>query len=260
MQKTGVWTGVCLRDRETHRGSCFEKILIIYFATIFMIAANFKKQQLGSGIYTLPDISKLLNIPIAKVRRYINDYFDEGFGKLFFNETYSWSRGDKFKAVNFYTLIELYTCFHLKDLGISTKNILKSRKAISLDLNTPYPFANANLLSDGNKIWYEFEGSIVNADGSRQTAFVEIIKTFANKVEFNSSNIAERFWPAGKKSSIVVDPHHQFGQPVIDGTNIASQTIFSMYESGEPIEAIGILYDLTIKQVRDAINFYKSVA
>jgi len=33
-----------------------------------------------------------------------------------------------------------------------------------------------------------------------------------------------------------------------------------MYESGEPIEAIGILYDLTKKQVNDAISFYKKSA
>jgi uncharacterized protein (DUF433 family) len=225
-----------------------------------MDTINLKKRQLGSGIYTIPDISKLLDIPIVKVRRYINQYFDEAFGKKFLNDTYTWSRDNQFKAVNFYTLIELYTCFQLQDLGVSTKNIFKSRSAIANDLNTPYPFANASLLSDGNKIWYEFEDSIIKADGSKQTGFVEIIKTFANKVEFDKSKVAERFWPAGKKSSIVVDPHHQFGQPIITGTNIASQTIFSMYQSGEPIEAIGILYDLTNKQVNDAIKFYKSVA
>lgn len=124
----------------------------------------------------------------------------------------------------------------------------------------PYPFASAKLLSDGKKIWYEFKNCIVNADGSRQTYFVEFIRDFAQKIEFDSNKVAEKFWPADRKTSIVVDPHHQFGQPVIEGTNITTEAIYSMYESGEPIESIGVLYDITEKQVQDAICFYKKPA
>lgn len=225
-----------------------------------MSTPSFNKQQLGSGIYTTPDISKLLGIPQAKVRRYLNEYWDDRLGKKLFNETYSWSAGNNIKAVNFYTLIELYTCFHLQELGVTTKQILKSRVAIGKDLQIPYPFASAKLLSDGKKIWYEFKDSIVNADGSKQTDFVEFIRKFANKIEFNSNKIAEKFWPAGRKSDVVINPHHQFGQPILNGTNINAEVIFSMYESGEPIEALGILYDLTTKQISDAISFYKKSA
>ncbi len=220
----------------------------------------FHKQQLGSGIYTIPDISTLLKIPQSKVRRYLNEYWDERLGKQLFNETYSWSIGNNIKAVNFYTLIELYTCFHLQELGVTPKQILKSRIAMAKDLAIPYPFANAKLLSDGKKIWYEFKDCIVNADGSKQTDFVEFIRQFANKIEFNSSKIADKFWPAGRESDVVVNPHNQFGQPVLNGTNINAEVIFSMYESGEPIDAIGILYDLTKKQIDDAISFYKKPA
>jgi uncharacterized protein (DUF433 family) len=225
-----------------------------------MIAATLHKKQLGSGIYTIPDISKLLDLPQAKVRRYLNEYWDERLGKKFFNETYSWSIGNNIKAVNFYTLIELYTCFHLQELGVSIKQILKSRNAIAKDLHMPYPFANAKLLSDGKKIWYEFKDSIVKADGSKQTDFVEFIREFADKIDFNSHKIAEKFWPAGKNSNIVVNPRHQFGQPIIEGTNINAEVIYSMYESGEPIDSLSIIYDLTSKQVNDAILFYKKSA
>ena len=225
-----------------------------------MVIADFNKRQLGSGIYTMPDISRLLNLPQKKVRRYLNEYWDEELGKKFFNETYSWSTGNNIKAVNFYTLIELYTCFHLQELGVSPKQILNSRIAIARDLKIPYPFASAKLLSDGKKIWYEFKDSIVKADGSQQTDFMEFIKSFANKIEFNSNKIADRFFPNGKQSSIVVDPHHQFGQPIIEGTNINTEVIFSMYESGEPINTIGILYDITEKEIKDVIRFHKKAA
>jgi uncharacterized protein (DUF433 family) len=225
-----------------------------------MMTTNFHKQQLGAGIYTIPDISNLLAIPKFKVRRYLNEYWDKRLGKKLFNETYSWSVENKIKAVNFYTLIELYTCFHLQELGVKPKEILMSRTAMGKDLKIPYPFASNKLLSDGRKIWYEFKDSIVKADGSKQTDFVEFIRQFANKLEFNSNNIAEKFWPAGKQSDVIITPRNQFGQPILNGTNINAEVIFSMYESGEPMDSIGILYDLTKKQINDAISFYKKPA
>ncbi|MFZ2322435.1 MAG: DUF433 domain-containing protein [Ignavibacteriaceae bacterium] len=218
------------------------------------------KKELGSGIYTIPDISRLLNISRRKVNRYISEYWDERLGKKLFRDTYSWSTDKRNKAVNFFVLIELYTFFQLQEKGVKTKIILKARNEIAKELNVEYPFATAGLLTDGKRIWYEFKNDIVNADGSSQTNFVKIIKSFAEKIEFRDNDLAKRFWPAGKESSIIIDPHHQFGQPVIQDTNVNAEVLFSMYRSGEPINSIGILYDLSEKEVNDAINFYRLVA
>ncbi|MGD8777444.1 MAG: DUF433 domain-containing protein [Ignavibacteria bacterium] len=218
------------------------------------------KNQLGYGIYTVPDISKLLGINRRKVSRYISEYWDERLGQKLFNDTYTWRTEKSNKAVNFYVLIELFSFFRLQELGVGTKKILKSREQMSAELNAEYPFATAPVLTDGKKIWYKFKDDIINADGSSQTNFVNIIESFAQKVDFRSDNLAERFYPAGKDNSIVVDPHHQFGQPIIKGTNVNTEVIFSMYRSGEPMDAIGILYDLTEKEVNDVINFYRTAA
>lgn len=218
------------------------------------------KSKLGHGVYTIPDISKLLGIDRRKVNRYISEYWDERTGRKLFNDSYTWKADNSAKAVNFYVLIELFSFFKLQELGVKTRKILKSREQMAEELKVEYPFASAPLLTDGNKIWYKFEEDIVNADGSSQTNFVKIIESFAQKVDFRPDNLAERFYPAGKSNSIVVDPHHQFGQPVIKGTNVNTEVIFSMYQSGEPIKAIGILYDLTEKEVNDAVNFYRKAA
>lgn len=218
------------------------------------------KKELGSGIYTIPDISRLLRIDRRKVYRYISEYWDERLGRKLFSDTYSWSTDKRNKAVNFYVLIELFTFFQLQEKGVNTRTILKARSSISKELGVEYPFASSILLTDGKRIWYEFKDDLVSADGSSQTNFVRIIKSFAEKIEFREDDLAKRFWPAGKESSIIVDPHHQFGQPIIRGTNINAEALFLMYRSGEPIEAIGILYDLSQKEVKDAIEFYRIAA
>lgn len=62
---------------------------------------NLHKQKLGAGIYTISDMSILLRLPQAKVRRYLNQYWDERLGKDLFDDTYSWSVRNNIKAVNF---------------------------------------------------------------------------------------------------------------------------------------------------------------
>lgn len=219
------------------------------------------KNELGYGIYTIPDISFILKIDRRKVTRYINEYWDERLGRKLFSDTYSWSVNNRNKAVNFYVLIELFTFFKLQELGVKAKAILKARAYIAKELKLEYPFASSKLLTDGKRIWYKFQDDIINADGSSQTNFVKIIEEFATNVDFSSTTfLAEKYWPFGKNLKIVVDPHRQFGQPVIEGTSINAEVIYSMYKSGEPIDAIAILYDLTEKEVNDAINFFRTAA
>ncbi|MBU0560497.1 MAG: DUF433 domain-containing protein [Bacteroidetes bacterium] len=219
------------------------------------------KNELGFGIYTIPDISRLLKIERRKVTRYISEYWDENQGKKLFSDTYSWTINKRNKAVNFYVLIELFTFFELQKRGVKAKTILKARRSISKELSIEYPFASSKLLTDGKNIWYRFQDDIVNADGTSQTNFIQIIECFATMVDFfDDSFLARQFWPFGRNSSIVVDPHHQFGQPVINGTNINAEVIYSMFRSGEPTSALAVLYGLTEKEIDDAINFCRTAA
>jgi hypothetical protein len=103
----------------------------------------------------------------------------------------------------------------LREKGASIQSIMKARENMVKDLKTPYPFASHKVLLAGSKILYELNDLIISADGSNQINLAEIIKEFAKNLDFDKNNLAIKFWPKGKKNSIVVDPHHQFGQPVM---------------------------------------------
>jgi uncharacterized protein (DUF433 family) len=217
------------------------------------------KSLLGSGVFTPPDIAHILNMRQERIRWYISQVWDNRFGKELFNETYSWTVGNK-KAVNFNVLIEFYVVMQLRQLGLHTRTIFKARKAIARELNLAYPFASAKLLTDGKKLLYRVEENVVKADGTRQLNFVKIIESFCSQIDFGNDDLASRLWPRGKDQSIIVDPKHQFGQPIIEGTNIRAEIIGRMAEAGESKKSISILYNISEKQINDAIQFYKSVA
>ncbi|MEO8069063.1 MAG: DUF433 domain-containing protein [Flavobacteriales bacterium] len=213
------------------------------------------KPALGLGAFSVPDISLILGLPQTKVRRMLNQVWDDRLGMELFGDTFSITVGEH-KFVNFYVLIELYVYFELRDMKVSAQRIIKTRNAMRKDLHTEHPFALAKLLAQRNKIWYEFKDSIVDADGSRQTNFEKMVRDYAKKIDFNGNDLAERYWPMGKNHKVVVDPKHQFGMPTIVDTNINTHTLRSMFVSGEQPEVLAEMFSIPLSAVKDALTFH----
>ncbi|MFN0083234.1 MAG: DUF433 domain-containing protein [Ferruginibacter sp.] len=216
--------------------------------------------KLGEGIYSISDIAFLLKLPKQRVRRWLNDFWDIRLAEKY-DQKYSWDHGRN-QATNFYTLIEFYIFYCLRDAGVSQKKIFEAHEAMAKQLKTVYPFASAKLLTDGKNILYSLnDGTTVKADTSKQITLRELIEQFYNKIDFSSSNkVAEKFYPLGKDKRIVVDPHHQFGQPVIKQTNIMAETIYDMFNAGESKIFISRFYDISINEVNSAINLFHNKA
>jgi uncharacterized protein (DUF433 family) len=207
----------------------------------------------------MPEIALILRLPQQKVRRWLKDYFNSNLSKSH-NQKYSWVSNDH-QMVNFLTMIEFYVFYKMREHHISAAKILKAHDYLAKTLNTAHPFASRQVLINGRDVLYNPDEEIwINADKTEQIVIYEILKEFSVKIEFSDTKIAERFWPLGRDRAVVVDPHHKFGQPVLKGTNINTATIYAMYSSGEQIATISELYDISPKEIQDAIAFSKQTA
>lgn len=219
------------------------------------------KLQLGNGIFTTQEIAQILRLPYYKVRKWITQYWDGELGD-FYEKNYSWSINNT-KAVGFHTLIEFYVMMQFAEAGVKTREVLNAHKELSAFYKTNFPFATKEVLdnihTDKSKIYLNRNGDTISLDGSKQFN-LEIIKIFFQNLDFDNDMLASRFWPLGKKHKIVCDPHHKFGQPVISGTNIQSEAIYKMFLAEEPIPFIASVYEITVKDVKDAIEFHKKAA
>ena len=210
--------------------------------------------HLGQGIYLTSDISEILKLPYHKVQYMIKSFWH---GATF---------GDKKNsAVNFFALIEFYTYYHLRENGFTSSEIKKFHSQLSKEFDTPYPFAFFKIKSPiektkKSKIWYEHSGLLIRGDGSNQIHIEHFIEPFLKKIEFGNNALAKRFFPIAGTTNVVVDPLHQFGQPVINGTNLQIKTINRLYLVGETKENICILHDISMEQVDDAIRYYTETA
>lgn len=220
------------------------------------------KPILGTGIYTIPDVASILKLPYFKVNKWINVFWDGKLGKEF-QQMYTWNIGLN-KAVNFYTLVELNIFYQLSKAGVSSGEILEAHKQLSKDFNSPYPFAMKNVINslrtDGRKVLIETSQSDIHSLAKGKQFYLTFIRDYLKNLDFDNGDLALRYWPIGKDHSIVCDPHHKFGMPVINGTNIQTQVIYDMYKSNEPIEFISSLFDITSSQVLDVVKFHQDAA
>jgi len=219
------------------------------------------KLTIGNGIFTIKEISQILQIPYHKVRTWITKYWDGELGN-FYQQNYSWNIENS-RAVGFHTLIEFYVMMQFAESGVKTKEVLKAHKELASMYNTNFPFATEevlkNIRTDRYKVYLQKDNNTISLDGTKQLN-LDLISMFFQNLDFGKDNLASRFWPLGKNHTVVCDPHHKFGQPTIVGTNIQSEAIFRMYKANEPISFIAAIYDVSEKAVKDAIRFHKRAA
>lgn len=218
--------------------------------------------KLGEGIYLTKDVAQILHLDYEKVYRWMGGYWA---GNL--DDNYSYAFGEPGnRAINFLSLIEFYTFYKLREKEVSSITIRKLHNELSVLLKTPYPFAVANDFFIEKKqtektkktfVYYNYLSSLIKLDKKHQFSF-SFMENFLEKIEFDENNIAVRFYPLHNSKNVVVDPKHQFGQPVVSGTNIKTQILFNLYNGGETVENISILYNIAREQVQDAISFQQA--
>jgi len=221
--------------------------------------------KLGEGIYVVKDVAKILRLDYGKTYRWMVGYW--GLGGLDENIKYTFGELDN-RAINFLSLIEFYTFFKLREKGISAIEIKRLHSTLSEVFNTKYPFAISQDFYIENRtrkdgiiarkaVYFTYLQSLIKHDKRNQFS-LKFMEKFFQKVEFDANNLAVRFFPLDHSRNVVVDPNHQFGQPVINGTNIKVQTLFNLYRGGETIKDISEMYNLPKEKVKDAIAFQQA--
>ena len=218
--------------------------------------------KIGEGIYTIPEAAQILNLSSAKVRRWVNKYWEYDFLNNQDNiSSYTWGESRE-KGFNFYTLIEIIAVHTFREIGVSFQKIKLAHELLRDILETIYPFSTSQLMTDGISIFYKYdEAALLNLDKSMQTSFKRIIEPYCKKIDFDEKNyLARRYWPLGKERHIVVDPHHSFGQPTIAGTNITVDSLLTLLRAGENKADIASLYEIPEEQVEDVVLFQQRLA
>lgn len=215
--------------------------------------------KLGEGVYLAYDVAQILRLPYHKVRRLMVGYW----------QAYTFGSRNS-RAINFYALIEFYIFYYLREQNFTPKEIKAMHAKLAKDFHTRHPFASLQIKaipkakpSGKGEVWIDTNAALIKADGKLQPSFRTFIEPYLKQIEFGENKIAKRFYPLvsfNNSKNVVVDPLHQFGQPVINGTNLQTKTIYELYGSGESESNISKLYDIPVAAIEDVISYYQKRA
>lgn len=232
----------------------------------------------GTGIYSIPEASHLIDVPTRDIRRWLFGYHyrkTPGEATSRVDIPPLWEHElthQSFEAdvIGFRDLIELRFIREFTRAGVTLPVIRRCLATASEIFGVTHPMSLPRFKTDGRTIYAEAvseetqDNSLVDLK-SRQSVFKEIIKPslYDGLIYDDEKRYANRWYPGGVKSPIVVDPARNFGAPIVEMTGTPTSALFASFsaEGGDP-KALAItarVYEVPLKAVEAAIRFEQSL-
>lgn len=215
---------------------------------------------LESGIFTVPEIARLVGQPQARVRTWVSGrggrqapIIENQLGRVTGRE-----------AVSFSNLMELRFVAVFAAAGLSLRKIRRVLNEAKDTLNHPHPFATSrakvHFTTDGGKILavitlgerkviYDLESNNYEIGGVVQ----DLLK---DDVVYDPEGDAVAWFPRKEIAPhVVVTPAMSFGRPVLVGSGVPVETIAQAVRVEGSEEMVSDVYEIPLDQVREAVRF-----
>jgi uncharacterized protein (DUF433 family) len=160
------------------------------------------------------------------------------------------------EAVTFVDLMEVATIGKLIKKRFSLKRIRKINAYCRLYLKEPRPLVTQKFKVAGRDIFLAADFDVLVEVGREagMLAWREVLEPFLEDIEYENE-LARRWWPLGRERMVVVDPDYGFGLPVVEGVGVRTEIIAERYRAGDSTDEIAYDFDVTPKQIDDALQW-----
>lgn len=216
---------------------------------------------IGVGLYTPAEAERLIQVPAAKLRRWLQGHAVQGK-----NYQPLWKPqivlGDDKVYLGFRDLLEarVASCFIKR--GLSPQKV---RLAIELaaEMVGDRPLSTTWLKTDGRRVFLQVaqetgsEPQIIDLF-TRQFAFNRVVQESLQNVEFEGPN-PQTWWPLGTKSGVLIDPRRSFGQPIEEETSVPAAVLARAAAAEGSEAAAARAWCVPTRAVRRAIGFERAM-
>lgn len=228
---------------------------------------------LGIGIYARDEAARLIRVTPSRLRRWVSGYT--------YHYSYRATSSRRKRppvvsmdlpviedtiALSFVELMELRVVAALRAKGVSLQQIRKAADVAERHFRTEHPFASRRVYTDSRKVFAAVgdqanEPDVVELSkgGVLQIIAGGILEPFLEEIDFDShSNLAERWWPLGKTTPVVLDPRVAFGAPTIQGTRLRT-SFLAQLASHSAADEIAEAYQLEPDRIEAALMFERQL-
>lgn len=225
-------------------------------------------QFIGAGIYTVPEAARLSRVSAARIRRWLKGYDFKATRERHHSDPIWPGQLDALEgkvAVGFCDLVEIRFVAAFIAQGVSWKTMRRAHAAAQRKLGTMHPFCTNRFVTDGREILLEQgetdEDKVLIDLTNNQQEFDKIVHPFLQELEFADDMTLVRWWPLGRKRSVVLDPVRNFGQPSTSAAGVPTRVLArTVRANGGSLELVAHWYEVSPDEVRDAVEFEATLA
>lgn len=214
----------------------------------------------SAGIYTVSEAAELIGVSERRVRGWITGYAGTKRLPLIENEL-GWV-GDRV-AFSFTNLMEMKFVAFFENAGLRLSHIRAIMNDVRLALDHRHPFATKTVFrTDGRKVVAEIAkkrtGKLVYDLKSKNYEMrIVMLDTLMDDVHYDVDGMARWWYPRQRAApNVLVHPKIAFGRPVLRDSNVPTRTIAEAVKAeGDDVAAVAQWYDLSQRQVREAVKF-----
>ena len=214
-----------------------------------------------SPLYTISEAARLAKVAPNTVRRWISG--TESAKPVFSDSSYDLARD--LAVVSFIQLVEIVVACRFRKEGRVSLDVMRRAYVNSKDhFDTEYPFASLTLEPLAGHIIVRLREAkdirgIPAIDSPGLTTIPGLTIDVLKDIEYETE-LAARWWPAGRDKPIVIDPRFSAGLPTIPERRVTIQNIHKRWLAGQDIEFISKDLVLENHKVEEVLRYAGQLA
>ncbi len=218
----------------------------------------------SKGIYSLSAASALLGEEAPTIRRWAFGYARRGSDYAAAIRTEA-PVVDGTRVLTFLELVELMFVQGLLRSGLSWPKVREAtRTAARLLRDEPHPFATRRWFVDAAALYLQLgsehdEQSLIEVAGAGQVSMEPVLRQYLTQLDFDAHGVAQRWYPKGQGTPVVLDPRRSFGMPIVTRGGIPTDVLSSLHRAGDSVASIAAWYRIDEVEVDAAVSFEASL-
>jgi len=229
----------------------------------------------GTGIYSVPEASRLIAVPARDIRRWLFGYHyrrtpGDAESRVQIPPLWKTQLVDEAfdeDVIGFQDLLELRFIREFMRHGVSLKVVRRCLDSARSLYGVSHPMTLPKFMTDGRTIYAEalseehIASSMVDLK-NRQTVFKDIVRPSLYAGIVYRDDQPTKWYPeraARRSSPIVIDPARQFGAPIVEDTGTPTSALYACYlAEGADHQAESVtarIYEMPAKYVEAAVRF-----
>lgn len=215
--------------------------------------------------YSAAEVGRLVGLHPARVRRWLRGYDYRYAAKLRHQRPVIRRRETRPGTyASFLDLVDLLFVKRFLDHGVSLQRIRRALDEAAEILGADH-FARSNFFTDGREIYVEVReqgDAILQLLSGGQWVIAPLIRKLAEQIEFDrETGLAQRWYPLGPGTRVVLDPRIAFGHPAIVGRRVLTANVYDFYRAeGRSVQRTCAWLSLEPGEVQAAVTFEERLA